>query len=184
MTDSVVQVSRIDLRERFLLRAAAIPEPARSEIAEKLLNELLHASDARAERGPIVASPLDKDKYYVVPGEDIGFAETAIEVTVGLLALPTNPIPLISSIALLLYRFYRKSIELNGKQALITMTLMAAPKEGWTVADIIRRLPLEPLLDAVAVEQILHELKDMRRRGEAAPVVREFQGRWWTNEVW
>jgi hypothetical protein len=181
---SDVTVSRVELRNQLLLMAASVPEPTRSEIADKLVDELLRDPKTSQDRGPIVPSPFDKDKFYVIPGDDMGFAETAIQLTVGILGLLANPVPLISTIALLAFKFRRKSITLNAQQATVVLTLMNAPKEGWRVSEIASRLPSELALDTASTQRILEELRDTVRRGQPAPVVREWNGRWWANEIW
>jgi hypothetical protein len=177
-------IARSDLRSRLLRLGAALPDPARTEAADKILVELLRDPFTNQERGPIIKSPLEKEKYYVVPGEDMSFAETAIELTVGILGALANPVPLISTLCLLLFKFHRKAIPLNAPQGMVVLTLMRAPTEGWRPSDVANNLPPELHLSAEEIRRILEDLKNMTRRGEATPVVREFNGRWWTNEIW
>ena len=154
-------------------------------VAEQtLVEELLRDPATNQDRGPIVASPFDKDRYYVVPGDDISLEETAIQLTVGVLGLVANPIPLIGTLSLLAFKFQRKAIRLNAQQAMVVLTLMGAPKEGWRASEIASRLPSELGLDTPRTQRILEELRDTVRRGQPAPVVREWNGRWLANDIW
>jgi len=184
MAQGDIEATRDELRERLREVGSKLPEQIRRDIADKLSEELVQGPDAERNRGPIVPSPLDKNKYYVVPGDDMGFAETAIELTVGFLGALANPIPLLSAIALLIFQFRRKSVLIDARQAAVVLTLIKAPDAGWTHSEIKSHLPADVDLDVDAIRQILSDLKAMTRRGLPAPVVREFNGRWLSNEIW
>src|ERR1700730_18612268 len=163
MAHSDVRVSRGELRDQVLNLAVSLPEPTRSEVVDKLVDELLRDPETNQDRGPMVPSPFDKNKYYVVPGDDMGFAETAIQLSIGILGLLANPIPLIGTIALLAFKFQRKAISLNAQQAMVVVTLMGAPKEGWRVSEIASRLPPELALDTTGTQRVLEGLRDTVR---------------------
>jgi len=180
------QMTRSHLRETVLRYAAVLPEAARAEVADKLTEELLKDPDSKTYRGPISKSLTERNTYYVVPGDDLNLAETSVGIAAAIATVLTDPISLVASLCLFLFQFRRKAVKLDGKQGIAVLTLNDRRwrKEGLTAEDLTKKLPPELGLSVEETEKILMSLKEMRRRGESTPVVREWRGRWWANEIW
>jgi hypothetical protein len=164
-----------------------VPNTVREEVAERLTRELLTDPDSRTTRGPISKSLTERGAYYVVPGDDLNFAETAVGIAAGVAAVLKDPVSLLSSLCLLLLQFRRKAVKLNQNEGMVVHTLIDRRYRdgGLTAAELTKNLRDHKLtLSESDVEAILQRLQNKRRRGEHTPVVHEYNGKWHANEIW
>jgi hypothetical protein len=180
------QITKSQLREAMLHSTEALPEAVRAEVADKLTEEVLKDQDPQHFRGPISKSLTEHDTYYVVPGNDLNLAKISVGIAAAIMTVLKDPISLLGSLSLILFQFRKKAVKLDGKQGMVVLTLndQRWRREGLTVSELTEKLPLKLGLSLEETEEILMSLKDMRRRGESTPVVREWSGRWWANEIW
>ena len=183
-TIDTVRLTYQQLLDHVLRLTEQLPEDAREETAKAITEEIL--TDPDAERGPLVQSLLHPEKYYVVPGADLRFADSAVLIATGISALYQNPVPIITSLCLLAFQFYRLSIELNQNEGLIVLVLKD-PRwrdEGQSIEEIEPKLPRRLELSRTQIAEILKGLQEKHTRGKPTPVVHEWHDRWYAPDIW
>src|SRR5215469_1762564 len=76
---------------------APLPSRARRKVIDQLFDEICSSPEGANQRGPISIS-VTGNSYFVVPGEDLSFAETSVEIAAGLVGLVHDPLGLLTTL--------------------------------------------------------------------------------------
>ena len=180
------KLTREELYDKVREIAQLLPEKTREDTTTLLAEELLTDPKSRTARGPIIPAPFGEKKYYVVPGEDLRLARSAVAIAAGLATVLPNPIPLIATVCLTIFQFTRLSITLTKHEGLIIMMLLEGErrKEGMTLDQIAKNLPDGVLLLEADILRILTDLEHKHSQDSLTTVVEKRRDRWYAHDIW
>jgi len=128
-----------------------------------------------------------KKTYYAIHNTDLKLIDACVGVVGAIPSIQENPIPVISALLLLLYRYHKKKAKLNAHQGAILLLLKQAAPNGLAISGIQKRY--NKLLSTTTKQQMkfnvsrikdeLQDLKNMRLvDGTTTSFVSVHKGKW------
>ena len=165
---------------------AALP----AEELEAVIAELPHELETTTPPEPAVPQRWlerargEADTWYAIHNDDLKLLGEASTVAVAVLGAVQSPAGVVAGLVVLLYRYRRKRIRLDGEQGIVLRALKQAPPGGWGVEELALHLPPGLEMGHAAIGARLETLKALTRAdGSPTALVAERDGRWWAVDV-
>jgi hypothetical protein len=171
---------------RGTLRAAlpGLDAVAKDAIISALAPELrCDAAAPEAERRGINRSLNEANAYYAIRAEDLKLIEQCAPIAVALYATLTNPVSVVGGLMVLLFRYRRHRIRLDGTQALILKTLIRAGSKGLALNELCNDLQMEQVSPDIVVTTLKGLENVKKENNDFVPLVAEDAGRWYAKDL-